>query len=256
MKIFKHLKSDWFRYGFETLAVIVGILVAFSLDNWNERRKDGVLEKYYIQRLIEDLNADLTEIDKTVEYASESIVIGNSILEFLGQDYLSDIRKSSYLKTVAFIEQALDHYEKEISRENLGSYLGYLFDVRIVDMNNFTYNELISTGNFEVIENPALRKNLTSSYLKFTAVIDIQDNLLTAIIEYNRILQKNNIPIINTLSFEDLEMQLETDQGLKLQTSLKNLIWDHAYAITLFHYEFRALCLELIYEANTHFKQL
>jgi hypothetical protein len=26
MRIIKHLKSDWFRYGFETLAIIVGIL--------------------------------------------------------------------------------------------------------------------------------------------------------------------------------------------------------------------------------------
>ena len=256
MKIFKHLKSDWFRYGFESLAVIVGILVAFSLDNWNERRKDAVLEKYYVQRLIEDLNADLTEIDTTVKYASEYIVIGNGILKFLGHDYLSDIRKSSNLITVAFIEQALVHYEKEISNENLGSSLGFLFDERIVDMHNFTYNELISTGNFEVIENPALRKNLSSYYLKFTAVIDIQDNLLAAIDEYNSILQENNIPMINSLSYEDLEIQLQTDEGMELQTSLKNLIWNHAYAIALFHYEFRALCLALIYEANTHFEQL
>jgi hypothetical protein len=43
MKIFKHLRSDWFRYGFETLAVIVGILIAFALDNWNEERKSGLL---------------------------------------------------------------------------------------------------------------------------------------------------------------------------------------------------------------------
>ena len=34
MRIFKHLRSDWFRYGFETLAVIVGILAAFALENW------------------------------------------------------------------------------------------------------------------------------------------------------------------------------------------------------------------------------
>jgi hypothetical protein len=39
MRIFKHLRSDWFRYGFETIAVVVGILVAFALDNWNEDRK-------------------------------------------------------------------------------------------------------------------------------------------------------------------------------------------------------------------------
>ncbi len=33
MRVFKHLRTDWFRYGFETIAVVVGILVAFALDN-------------------------------------------------------------------------------------------------------------------------------------------------------------------------------------------------------------------------------
>lgn len=43
MGIIKHLKSEWLSYGFETLDAIVGILVAFALDNWNEERKAGKL---------------------------------------------------------------------------------------------------------------------------------------------------------------------------------------------------------------------
>ena len=39
MKIIKGFKGNWIRHGFETLYVIVGILVAFSLDDWNESRK-------------------------------------------------------------------------------------------------------------------------------------------------------------------------------------------------------------------------
>jgi hypothetical protein len=39
MKIFKHLKSEWIRYGFETLAVVVGILAAFALENWRDIKK-------------------------------------------------------------------------------------------------------------------------------------------------------------------------------------------------------------------------
>lgn len=39
MSVLKHLKTDWFRYGFETLAVVVGILIAFALENRNEERQ-------------------------------------------------------------------------------------------------------------------------------------------------------------------------------------------------------------------------
>ena len=43
-EIINHLKSEWWKYGLETIVVIVGILVAFSLDNWNENRKTERLE--------------------------------------------------------------------------------------------------------------------------------------------------------------------------------------------------------------------
>jgi len=37
MRIFRHLRSEWFRYGFETLAVIIGILAAFALETGMRR---------------------------------------------------------------------------------------------------------------------------------------------------------------------------------------------------------------------------
>ena len=40
MKIINHLKTDAFRYGFETIAVVAGILVAFALDYGNEKAEE------------------------------------------------------------------------------------------------------------------------------------------------------------------------------------------------------------------------
>tara|TARA_B110000046_G_C13021245_1_gene411347 strand:+ start:2024 stop:2245 length:222 start_codon:yes stop_codon:yes gene_type:complete len=69
---------------------------------------------------------------------------------------------------------------KIISKENFGSSFRYLFDESIVDLNNFTYSELVSSANFEVINNPTLCKNLTNYYLNFSA-LNAQDNLLGSI---------------------------------------------------------------------------
>ena len=44
-KIIKHLQENWIRHGFETQVVMVGILGAFTLNNWNEVRKDRIIEK-------------------------------------------------------------------------------------------------------------------------------------------------------------------------------------------------------------------
>ena len=66
MKIINHLKSDWFRYGFETLAVVVGILVAFALDNWNETRLTEKQINIYTEKLINDLLTDTLNINTLI----------------------------------------------------------------------------------------------------------------------------------------------------------------------------------------------
>ena len=43
----------------KTLVVVVGILVAFTLNNWNENRKNKNTEKAYISRLTNELKADI-----------------------------------------------------------------------------------------------------------------------------------------------------------------------------------------------------
>ena len=43
-KIIGHLNENWIRHGFETLVVTVGILGAFTLNNWSENRKAEKLE--------------------------------------------------------------------------------------------------------------------------------------------------------------------------------------------------------------------
>ena len=65
-----HLRSDWFRYGFETLAVVVGILVAFALDNWSEERKLEDITFEYIQNIKDDLVADTLNLRLMFEWGN------------------------------------------------------------------------------------------------------------------------------------------------------------------------------------------
>ncbi len=246
----------------EIFLVVVGILIALSLNNWNEDRKDKKLEKYYLHRLIGDLQEDVAEIDTTVKYASEYISIGNSILTLCGQNYPYDIEKSNnfgnglFAMNANFTMNAINNTKTIVSKENLGRAFGYLFDERIVDMNDFTYKELVSTGKFEVIQNDVLREKLSNYYLKFNSILDIQDNLLAAINEYDKILQKNNIPVINSLTFDELEIQLNTDNGKELLTALRNLIWNHSYSISPFQIYFRGFSLELVNEIEKYLEEL
>ena len=72
MKIFKHLRSDWFRYGFETMAVIVGILIAFALESWADNQKVREEEHEILIHLLNDLNDTKQQSSTTLQTEMKS----------------------------------------------------------------------------------------------------------------------------------------------------------------------------------------
>ena len=51
----------------EILLVMIGILLALQVNNWNEERNNRKLEKYYLERIVEDLQADIDEMNQVVD---------------------------------------------------------------------------------------------------------------------------------------------------------------------------------------------
>ena len=66
-RIIDHLKENWIKYGFETLVITAGILLAFGLNNWNENRKVTLLKIETLKQVQRDLEADSVEFLATVE---------------------------------------------------------------------------------------------------------------------------------------------------------------------------------------------
>jgi len=58
-QIWQHLKKKWIKYLFETLAIIIGIFGAFTLDNWNQDRLDRKEEIQILKEISGDLAASL-----------------------------------------------------------------------------------------------------------------------------------------------------------------------------------------------------
>ena len=65
--LFRKLKLDW-RYAFgEVVIVIVGVLVALAVNNWNGNRLDRFREQQYIMSLAQDFRADTSELTHALE---------------------------------------------------------------------------------------------------------------------------------------------------------------------------------------------
>jgi hypothetical protein len=52
-------QQNWFGVFIEILVVVVGILFALQVDNWNEDRKERNLEQIYLERLAADVQGDI-----------------------------------------------------------------------------------------------------------------------------------------------------------------------------------------------------
>lgn len=134
-------RQDWPTVIVEFLLVVLGVLLALQLDNWNEQRKDRALFQDYLVQLQTDLREDIRQAERRIEAAS-----------------LLDER-ASYL--VSVIEgkaaQPIDH-NRLVSAVLTAGY-AYLDLV-----NRQTYDELISTGNLRLFPDTALKREVVSYY--------------------------------------------------------------------------------------------
>jgi len=60
----KNKTGKYFLYAIgEILLLVIGILIALQVNNWNENRKNTHIKQSYIENLIVDLNKDLEKFN-------------------------------------------------------------------------------------------------------------------------------------------------------------------------------------------------
>lgn len=70
----------------EILLVVIGILLALQINNWNENRKERKIERSYIKLLTNDLRSDSTRLEELILFSDKSVVSKNIILDYLNGD--------------------------------------------------------------------------------------------------------------------------------------------------------------------------
>ena len=124
----------------EIVLVVIGILIALSINNWNESRKENLIEQNYLRRLLVDLESDYKTLTFSKGLSNDRI---NQI------KILTDVIKNPLLSNKNSI-QIIESIEKVTWR----SYL---------PLSKIVYNELLNSGNMSLIQSEYLR-NLLSNY--------------------------------------------------------------------------------------------
>jgi len=148
-KIRKNLLNEgkttkYFKYAIgEILLVVIGILIALSINNWNETRKSIASEKRYVSDLIQDLKNDSINL--------------NRLDMFLKSKY------ASKLKIVPLLQGnkvAIDSIEFHFASQ-------WRIQGRFTPT-NITIEELKNSGSLNIIRDINLRRQIVSLYNSYS----------------------------------------------------------------------------------------
>jgi Family of unknown function (DUF6090) len=172
----------------EIFLVVIGILIAVSINNWNENRIDRILEKEYLNRIRVDLSFDYAWINRYIldRYDRKIKGLKKGKAYFQGQYKVKDTL--DFLRDVGY---------------------GGVFGNADLNLSQNSYNELISTGNLRKIENPKLRTTIINYYENSNALAKASKNYVSGYIDFT-----NSFTAFNTNDPNFIE---EFDQKLFLK---------------------------------------
>ena len=82
--------TKYMKYAFgEIVLVIVGILIALQINNWNENRINSIKIKNYLTEIVKDLEADTTSLKHSIKYAKKRKVKTKEFLALKDYNILS-----------------------------------------------------------------------------------------------------------------------------------------------------------------------
>ncbi len=180
-KIRKKLAAEnkpmkYLRYAIgEILLVVVGILIALQINNWNENRKERLTEIKYLKNLRYDLQNDSTDL---IEFISIRLGQTNAAQKLL---------------THAKLNQFDDVYKLDSLYVTLAMWWEYV-------PNNNTFEELRSSGNLQLLKNDTIRNLLLDLNKENEQLISSRNHMRR---EFEHYLYDQRADLINFLDVSD-----------------------------------------------------
>tara|TARA_R110002051_G_scaffold146640_1_gene219355 strand:+ start:6406 stop:7191 length:786 start_codon:yes stop_codon:yes gene_type:complete len=85
----------------EIILVVLGILIALQINNWNEKRKDRLKEQVVLKKLQEDYQSNLLQLEEKMKTRDKIIISGLQLLKAFDQPI--GINRDSIIKDIAIL---------------------------------------------------------------------------------------------------------------------------------------------------------
>ena len=154
MKFFRKIRYDlmgknktgkYLKYAIgEIVLVVIGILIALQINNWNANRKAILIADEYYCQLLNDLRQEKEQLEALSKEAKQCIAIGKQLIKDL-------------------------HAKEKSKNELIKDYLLAVRSIAYVPI-NATYKDLESSGNLGLLKNKDVKKNLIKYYSEVESI--------------------------------------------------------------------------------------
>jgi hypothetical protein len=179
-KIRQNLLSEgktgkYFKYAIgEIVLVMIGILLALQVNNWNEERKNISIRKSYLENLKVDLKEDLENLERLNTINTSAETEGFYLADFLDNN-LVEVDTLRLMKSIIFT--------------------GYIPNLTVISA---TYNDLINSNNIYLFNDVALKRLLDDYYIRNNWAELFKNRILkTAWYDYRDEMSKFHSPLLN-----------------------------------------------------------
>jgi len=208
--------GKYFKYAIgEIILVVIGILIALQVNNWNIEKTEKNREQKYLANIVLDLKKDIKSLDDLLEYRKNRLVGDNKIIEHMNGIPVDNLN--------------------ELSKNIVNSMMERNFIP-----NNTTFSELSNSGNLNLISNDSIKFLLLEleelykvnelsiehetfdyrEYISKSANRNIDVDLLIPIFMGMKTVEEQKITLD---SFNDLLSVREYKNGLYIMTFLSDL---------------------------------
>jgi hypothetical protein len=193
-------KKKWvkaLKFILEGSGIILSIIIAFTIENWDEDQKKLEKQDFYLQSVYSDLNKDFLELNRRVSEYQQKIKQTNDLLNLLSQENCDED------KVISIINKNLTY---------IFPYVPF----------NHTYEALESSGDIKLIRNEKLKllffeldKSFHTTTLYGNRFLDYTNGIMWA----GYLL--NNIDYLNRKVYEN--RLSETQERLEFYSRTKRL---------------------------------
>lgn len=134
-------KQEWTAIAIDFVIVIVGVFVGIQAANWNQARTDQSRGRSYLERIHNDLEADLANFDDRIRFWEAVSRYGRTGLKYADTGHMPKVTQWNLLLAYFQASQVAEFWTRST-----------------------TFDELKSAGELNLIANLELRNALSSYY--------------------------------------------------------------------------------------------